>query len=106
MKSISRYRSPLPTPRIPRRITASVRTMAPGGGTTERDSKQVHLCRQDDQGQTQTAVIDLQVHANPSEQVTDNKAAALVNMPVQAGDVVNVPQAGMYFVDGAVRKPG
>jgi polysaccharide export outer membrane protein len=27
-------------------------------------------------------------------------------MPVQAGDVVNVPQAGMFFVDGAVRKSG
>ena len=30
----------------------------------------------------------------------------LVNMPVQAGDVINVPQSGMFFVDGAVRKPG
>jgi polysaccharide biosynthesis/export protein len=45
----------------------------------------------------QTHIIDLIVLAsNP----------ALVNMPVQAGDVVNVQQAGMFFVDGAVTKPG
>jgi len=25
---------------------------------------------------------------------------------VQGGDVINVPKAGMFFVDGAVRKPG
>ena len=27
-------------------------------------------------------------------------------MPVQAGDVINVPPAGMFFVDGAVGSPG
>jgi polysaccharide export outer membrane protein len=27
-------------------------------------------------------------------------------MPVQAGDVINIPPAGTFFVDGAVRKPG
>ena len=29
-----------------------------------------------------------------------------INMPLQAGDVVNVPHSGMFFVDGAVGKPG
>jgi polysaccharide export outer membrane protein len=29
-----------------------------------------------------------------------------INMALQAGDVVNVPQSGMFFVDGAVGKPG
>ena len=29
-----------------------------------------------------------------------------VNMPVQAGDKINVPLAGTFFVDGAVYKPG
>jgi polysaccharide export outer membrane protein len=36
----------------------------------------------------------------------DEKNAGVVNMVVQAGDVVNVPQSGMFFVDGAVGKPG
>ena len=27
-------------------------------------------------------------------------------MPVQPGDMINVPESGMFFVDGAVRKPG
>jgi polysaccharide export outer membrane protein len=30
----------------------------------------------------------------------------MVNMPVQAGDLINVPQAGTFFVDGAVGSPG
>ena len=30
----------------------------------------------------------------------------MMNLPVQAGDVINVPQAGMFFVDGAIGKPG
>jgi polysaccharide biosynthesis/export protein len=30
----------------------------------------------------------------------------LVNMPVQSGDVINVPESGMFFVDGSVAKPG
>jgi len=29
-----------------------------------------------------------------------------LNVPVFAGDVINVPQCGVIFVDGAVRKPG
>jgi polysaccharide biosynthesis/export protein len=30
----------------------------------------------------------------------------LITMPVQPGDVINVPPAGMFFVDGAVNRPG
>jgi polysaccharide biosynthesis/export protein len=80
--------------------------VALAGGITEKAGNQVMLVRQDAEGKRQTAVIDLMVLANPSGKVTDTKDAAVVNMPVQAGDVINVPQAGMYFVDGAVRKPG
>jgi polysaccharide export outer membrane protein len=66
------------------------------GGITERAGSQVHLYRQGRDGR-QSYIIDLQVLArNPN----------LVNMPVQAGDVVNVPLSGMFFVDGAVGKPG
>jgi polysaccharide biosynthesis/export protein len=66
------------------------------GGITERAGNQVHLFRQGPEGR-QSYIIDLQALArNP----------ALVNMPVQAGDVINIPQSGMFFVDGAVRRPG
>ena len=34
------------------------------------------------------------------------KDGQFINMAVQAGDVVNVPQSGTFFVDGAVGKPG
>jgi polysaccharide biosynthesis/export protein len=66
------------------------------GGVTERAGGQVHLYRQGPEGR-QSYVIDLvALTSNP----------ALVNMPVQASDVVNVQQAGMFFVDGAVGRPG
>jgi polysaccharide export outer membrane protein len=80
--------------------------IAQAGGITERSGHQVMLYRQDGEGKRQSAVIDLLALANPSGQIIDAKDAAVVNMAVQAGDVINVPQAGMYFVDGAVHKPG
>jgi polysaccharide export outer membrane protein len=30
----------------------------------------------------------------------------MINMPIEAGDMINVPEAGKFFVEGAVRKPG
>jgi len=66
------------------------------GGINEHAGGQVHLYRQAPEGR-QSYVVDLLVLAsNP----------ALVNMPVQAGDVINVQQAGMFFVDGAVARGG
>jgi len=66
------------------------------GGISERAGGQVYLFRQGPEGR-QTHIIELQVLAsNPT----------LVNMPVQGGDVINVQQAGMFFVDGAVYKAG
>jgi polysaccharide export outer membrane protein len=56
----------------------------------------VHLYRQGPEGRQSYVVDLLALASNP----------ALVNMPVQAGDVVNVQQAGMFYVDGAVRNPG
>lgn len=29
-----------------------------------------------------------------------------LNIPVYAGDVINIPRGGLFFVDGAVKKPG
>jgi polysaccharide biosynthesis/export protein len=66
------------------------------GGIGDKAGSQVHLYRQGPDGR-QSYVIDLQALArNPG----------LVNMPVQAGDVINVPQSGTFFVSGAVKKPG
>ncbi len=80
--------------------------IAQAGGVTDKAGNQVQLYRQDPQGQRQNAIIDLQVLANPGANHVDTKDAQLINVPVQAGDVINVPQAGMYFVDGAVHRPG
>jgi polysaccharide biosynthesis/export protein len=66
------------------------------GGIHERAGSQAHIYRQGSQGR-QSYVIDLLALANNPAQV---------NMPVQAGDVINVPLAGTFFVDGAVHKPG
>jgi polysaccharide biosynthesis/export protein len=70
--------------------------LAMAGGITEKAGSQVHIYRQGPEGR-QSLVIDLFALAS-------NRAAG--NTPVQAGDVINVPQAGMFFVDGAVKKPG
>jgi polysaccharide export outer membrane protein len=81
--------------------------LALAGGVTERAGNQVHVYRQDDKGNRQSMVIDLMVLANNTVAVTDGgKNAQAINMAMQAGDVVNVPQTGMFFVDGAVGKPG
>jgi len=80
--------------------------VAQAGGITEKAGNQVLLYRQEPGGKRQTAVIDLLALANPSGKVIDSKDAVVVNMAVQAGDVINVPQAGAFFVDGAVRKAG
>lgn len=80
--------------------------LALAGGVTERAGSQVHVYRNDSQGGRQSAVIDLMVLANSSGPSLENKNSPVVNMPVEGGDVINVPQSGMFFVDGAVRKPG
>jgi polysaccharide export outer membrane protein len=66
------------------------------GGISEKAGRQVYLYRQGSD-ERQSFVIDLLALANNP---------GLVNMPVQAGDVINVPLAGTFFVDGAVGKPG
>jgi polysaccharide export outer membrane protein len=80
--------------------------LALAGGVTERAGNQVHVYRQDSQGGRQSTVIDLMVLASNAGVIGDDKNGLALNAPLQAGDVVNVPQAGMYFVDGAVGKPG
>jgi polysaccharide export outer membrane protein len=70
--------------------------LAMSGGVSDKAGGQVHLYRQGPEGR-QSYVIDLYA-------LTDN--AESLNLPVQPGDVINVPKAGMFFVEGAVGRPG
>jgi polysaccharide export outer membrane protein len=70
--------------------------LAMAGGVNDKAGRQVYLFRQGPTGR-ESSVIDLYALANRIDGA---------NPPVQAGDVINVPRAGMFFVDGAVRHPG
>ena len=74
------------------------------GGVTEKAGTQVHIYRQGPNGR-ESQVIDLLVLASNASLINADNAG-LITMPVQSGDVINVPPAGMFFVDGAVRSPG
>ena len=81
--------------------------LALAGGVSDKAGNQVHVYRQDANGGRLSYVIDLMVLSNTAGLIQmDEKNAGMVNMAVQAGDVVNVPQSGMFFVDGAVGRPG
>jgi polysaccharide export outer membrane protein len=70
--------------------------LAMSGGISDRAGNTIHVYRQQGEGR-RTYIVDLLTLAdNPS----------LVNMPVQPGDVINVPQTGTFFVDGSVGRPG
>jgi polysaccharide biosynthesis/export protein len=78
--------------------------LAMAGGVTEKAGTQVHIYRQGPNGR-ESHVIDLLVLASNASLITADNAG-VITMPVQAGDVINVPLAGMFFVDGAVKAPG
>lgn len=78
--------------------------LALAGGINDKAGSQVHIYRQGPDGR-ETHVIDLAILTNSTGFINADNAA-MVNMPVQAGDMINIPEAGMFFVDGAVRKPG
>ena len=70
--------------------------LAQAGGVNDRASHYVHLLRSA-QSEAQRHVIDLRELVRGSSRL---------NVAVQANDVVEVPRAGTFFVDGAVTKPG
>lgn len=78
--------------------------LAMAGGVTDRAGTQVHIYRQGPKGR-ESYVIDLMVLASNASLITADNAG-LITMPVRAGDVINVPLAGTFFVDGAVRRAG
>jgi polysaccharide export outer membrane protein len=72
--------------------------MALAGGLNEKASRTAQIKRRSESGQLQTILIDLEkiIREGQSE----------LNIAMKGGDVVFVPEAGMFFVDGAVRNPG
>jgi polysaccharide export outer membrane protein len=78
--------------------------LALAGGVTNEAGTQVHIYRQGPNGRESYIIDLLTVTTNTSFINASN--ASLITMPVQFGDVINVPQAGKFFVDGAVRSPG
>ncbi len=78
--------------------------LALAGGVTDKAGTQVHISHEGPKGR-ETRVIDLLALANNASLITAD-GSGLITMPVQPGDVINVPPAGMFFVDGAVAKPG
>lgn len=73
--------------------------LALAGGLSEKAGRMVQLRRKvEDRDRPETYLIDL-------EQLIEEGRAEL-NMAVLPGDVIFVPEAGMVYVDGAVRKPG
>lgn len=78
--------------------------VAMAGGITDKAGMQLHLYRQGPDGR-ESYVIDFAGLANSSRNL-DPKDVQMIAMPVKADDVINVPAAGTFFVDGAVRRPG
>ena len=75
-----------------------------GGGVTDKAGTQVQIYRQGPNGR-ETYVIDLLALASNASLINENNAT-LITMPLQGGDIINVPPAGMFFIQGAVRSPG
>jgi polysaccharide export outer membrane protein len=78
--------------------------LALAGGLTEKAGSQVHIYRNGPEGR-QSYVIDLLFLTNGNRSANP-ESATFVSMPIEVGDIVNVPQSGNVFVDGAVRSPG
>lgn len=78
--------------------------LAMAGGVTEKAGTQVHIYRQGPNGR-ESEVIDLLALASNASIISAN-GASVINVPVQGGDIINVPPAGMFYVDGAVGRPG
>lgn len=72
--------------------------LALAGGLTEKASEIAYVTRKNKQGQEKSVKIDL-------NELLD-KGKTDLNIPINMGDVVYVPEAGVVYVDGAVNKPG
>ncbi len=74
-------------------------SMALGEGLTDAAGKMVQVRREaGDSGRPGTILVDLDELARGGGEE--------LNIAIKSGDVIYVPEAGMIYVDGAVRKPG
>jgi len=71
--------------------------LALAGGLNKEAGKTVQLTRQTAEG-GRTFVIDLDRLARGGD--------TRLNVPIRSGDIVNVPKAGVFYVEGSVKKPG
>ena len=73
--------------------------MALAGGLNDKAGRTAQIRRYGEPGeQTETIIVDLDKLIREGE--------SNLNIEINGGDVVFVPDAGTFFVDGAVRKPG
>jgi len=73
--------------------------MALGGGLSDNAGNTIQIRRREDiPGKPNVFVVDL-------DQVIKEGRTEL-NIEIKGGDVIFVPEAGNFFVDGAVRRPG
>lgn len=80
--------------------------LALAGGVNPRAGNQVHVYRQTQEGR-RSYVIDLFALASSLGLINEQTAGVdVLNIVVQAGDIINVPEAGTFYVDGAVRRAG
>jgi polysaccharide export outer membrane protein len=78
--------------------------LAMAGGVTDQAGMQVQIYRQGPNGR-ENYLIDLAVLASNAALI-NAKTDPLITMSVQSGDIINIPLAGTFFVDGAVKRPG
>ena len=74
-------------------------TIALGGGLSEKAGQMVQIRKSRQvQGQPDVVMVDL-------DQLII-KGDVQLNIEVNGGDVIFIPEAGVFFVDGAVKRPG
>lgn len=73
--------------------------IAMGGGLNEKAGQMVQIRKsRPAQGQSDTFMVDL-------DQLI-KKGNVQLNIEINGGDVIFIPEAGVFFVDGAVKRPG
>jgi len=73
--------------------------LALGGGLSDNAGRVVQVRRNEDKpGKSGMMIVDL------DKLIQDGLVE--LNIPINGGDMIFVPKAGVFFVDGAVRRPG
>ena len=72
--------------------------LALAGGLADDASEIAYVTRKDNVGGEKSVQIDL-------DQLLD-KGQSDLNIPIQMGDIIYIPEAGVVYVDGAVNSPG